>query len=185
MVKINGEALMFTQGDVDTNYTTLPRILREIFVSENITNNEYIRRYEKYLKDQIPDMSEKRIFQKIASDRKFLQDKHNLSLKFFENILKAMGLTVTFNGPMTSASVEVRTHPIQTKLGTYPDETKIYTYTEYCPVNDMYQELERKVIDILSDIKKTQTGVEIDYRRFSALQTVAKKLSTIKRYSKK
>lgn len=94
MSKIDGSALMFDEEQVRTTRSPLPRLIRIIFYGLSITNNEYISRYQRFIRSTSGGRSTRESNQKLGSDRKFLQDKHNLTYKLMNSVLIAMGLDI-------------------------------------------------------------------------------------------
>jgi hypothetical protein len=92
--KLDGGALMFGEDQVRTTRAFLPRLIRIIFFGLSISNNDYLSRYHRFLKASSGGKSTRELNQKIASDRKFLQDKHNLTFKLMNHVLIAMGLDI-------------------------------------------------------------------------------------------
>lgn len=91
--QIDGTSLMFDEEQVRTTRAFLPRLIRIIFYGLAISNNDYISRYQRYLKAS-GGKPTRESNQKLASDRKFLQDKHSLTFKLMNTVLIAMGLDI-------------------------------------------------------------------------------------------
>lgn len=94
MAKIDGSAQMFDEESIRTAKGLLPRLLRIIFFSNTITNDEYMHRYYNFYKKAYPGKSKKDATQKAASDRKFIQDDLKITWPLMTNVLMAMGLDI-------------------------------------------------------------------------------------------
>lgn len=85
---------MFDEEDVKSTYEHLPRLIRIIFFSLGITNEDYLRRYRDYYRYMFPDKGRKELAQKSTADRKVLQDKTKLTFSMMHGIMTAMGYEI-------------------------------------------------------------------------------------------
>lgn len=132
MSKIDGSALVFDEEQVRTTRAFLPRLIRIIFYGLSISNNDYISRYQRFLK-KLGGKETREANQKIVSDRKFLQDKHSLTFKLMNHVLIAMGLDIE--------AISIRTRDRIT------DEVRTFSTDD--TVDSLKKELEKeKVIGI-------------------------------------
>ncbi len=104
MGRLSGNNPMFDEEDIRrVTDPGLPRLARQIFFGESITNEGYLSRYNNYHRGlNQGDKTQKEYSQKAAADRKTLNDPRKLTFNMLRSVLVAMGYDIE--------SVSVRLH---------------------------------------------------------------------------
>ncbi len=98
MKRVDRSALFFDEEDVRKSTGFLPRLVRIVFYALGITNEEYGRRYERYIRENNGVANRVINHLQISANRKSLNesDRHDKSLTFklFNTVINAMGYDI-------------------------------------------------------------------------------------------
>jgi hypothetical protein len=88
--------LVFDEQDIRSTSTRalLPLLIRIFMFRHQITNDQYLERYERAYNAAVPEHTRKEFTQKAQSDRKAMVEQQKITFNLLNTIIQAMGFKI-------------------------------------------------------------------------------------------